>query len=566
MVSSTNLRNVRVGGGGRGSSVEGRPSRTRTPIVMSPSCLLLACALLPTTVAAGAAVPQSDAAAYIYQQKQQLDQPSAKSREGGGTTTTPSRYGTSSPFSISSRLSDAVGSSRSVLKPKLRHRIAASSPQAHYFDDLVQTVAASSTSTIERSYPAAATTASTKLESASTPLSPNSPTATTATTATAGLSPKAIFFMALLALQFGLQPILVRRFTPASINKSTVVFTQEIIKLVISLYVYLGSTTREQQRTDWGDGGRPRLLARQLAVAGLPAALYCVQNLVSLLAYQNLDPVAFNVLNQTKTLSAALCCYLVLGSRQSGVQIMALGLLLGAALVLEKILPVSMLLPGLAGGAASGAATVASAATGATGIGSGIGSAGLVATLGNMVTSLTSGGMARRVTHGVLPILLASFLSGLAGALVQKAVQGGGRQMRRVREGKAAAMVKPKNFYLFSTELGIASIFLLLVSFAFSGDGRRIASHGFFHGWTPATLLPILTQSFGGICVGLVTKYAGSVRKGFALIFGMLLSGMVTARGGGLGVEQMVGLILASASLFLHTRYPYRKSRALAAA
>jgi hypothetical protein len=35
---------------------------------------------------------------------------------------------------------------------------------------------------------------------------------------------------------------------------------------------------------------------RQLAIAGLPAALYCVQNLVSLLAYQNLDPVAFNVL------------------------------------------------------------------------------------------------------------------------------------------------------------------------------------------------------------------------------------------------------------------------------
>ena len=305
---------------------------------------------------------------------------------------------------------------------------------------------------------------------------------------------------------------------------------------------------------DWGDGGRPHLLAKQLAIAGLPAALYCIQNIVSLLAYQNLDPVSYNVLNQTKTLSAALCCYLVLGARQSGVQIMALGLLLSAALVLEKILPVS-LIPGL-GGAISGAA-------GASG-----GGTGILATLENVVSSLTSGGMARRVTHGVLPILFASFLSGLAGALVQKAVQGGGRQVRRPREegevtGKAN---QPKNFYLFSTELGIASIFLLLVSFAFSGDGRRIVSQGFFHSWTPATLVPIMTQSFGGICVGLVTKHAGSVRKGFALIFGMLLSGMVTARGaGGLGVEQMLGLILASTSLFLHTRYPYRKPQALAA-
>lgn len=232
---------------------------------------------------------------------------------------------------------------------------------------------------------------------------------------------------------------------------------------------------------------------------------------------------------------------------------MALGLLLGAALILEKILPVSMLIPGL-GSAVSGAAGAA-------------GGNRILANLGNAITSLTSGGMARRVTHGVLPILFASFLSGLAGALVQKAVQGGGRQVRRFGEGEVAGKTKqPKNFYLFSTELGIASIFLLLVSFAFSGDGRRIVSHGFFHEWTPATLVPIMTQSFGGICVGLVTKHAGSVRKGFALIFGMLLSGMVTARGaGGLGVEQVLGLILASTSLFLHTRYPYRKPQALAA-
>ena len=370
----------------------------------------------------------------------------------------------------------------------------------------------------------------------------------------AGLSPTALVLMALLAVQFGLQPLLVKKFTPAAVNRSTVVFVQEIVKLAVSVWAYLGSTLPKQRGEDWG-GGRPAAVLRNLSVAGLPAALYCVQNLAALLAYQNLDPVAFNVLNQTKTLSAALCCYLVLGARQSGRQMLALGMLLTAALVLEKILPLSALIPG---GVLRRAAPDGSAAP--------LGSP--LAALADLRESLASGGMARRVTHGVLPILLASFLSGLAGALVQKAVQGGGRQMRRVRvrEGKAAAMVKPKNFYLFSTELGIASIFLLLVSFAFSGDGRRIASHGFFHGWTPATLFPILTQSFGGICVGLVTKHAGSVRKGFALIFGMLLSGMVTARGGGLGVEQIVGLILASTSLFLHTRYPYRKPRDLAAA
>lgn len=231
----------------------------------------------------------------------------------------------------------------------------------------------------------------------------------------AGLSPTALVLMALLAVQFGLQPLLVKKFTPAAVNRSTVVFVQEIVKLAVSVWAYLGSTLPKQRGEDWG-GGRPAAVLRNLSVAGLPAALYCVQNLAALLAYQNLDPVAFNVLNQTKTLSAALCCYLVLGARQSGRQMLALGMLLAAALVLEKILPLSALIPG---GVLRRAATDGSAAP--------LGSP--LAALADLRESLASGGMARRVTHGVLPILLASFLSGLAGALVQRAVQGRGRQV-----------------------------------------------------------------------------------------------------------------------------------------
>ena len=367
----------------------------------------------------------------------------------------------------------------------------------------------------------------------------------------AGLSPTALVLMALLAVQFGLQPLLVKKFTPAAVNRSTVVFVQEIVKLAVSVWAYLGSTLPKQRGEDWG-GGRPAAVLRNLSVAGLPAALYCVQNLAALLAYQNLDPVAFNVLNQTKTLSAALCCYLVLGARQSGRQMLALGMLLAAALVLEKILPLSALIPG---GVLRRAATDGSAAP--------LGSP--LAALAALRESLASGGMARRVTHGVLPILLASFLSGLAGALVQRAVQGRGRQVA----AGGGTPPRPKNFYLFSTELGIASIFLLLGSFAFSADGRRIFSSGFFHGWTPLMMIPILTQSAGGICVGLVTKHCGSVRKGFALIFGMLLSGLVQAMGGGggtVGAAQLVGLVLASSSLYLHTKYPCRPRPAKAVA
>lgn len=59
--------------------------------------------------------------------------------------------------------------------------------------------------------------------------------------------------------------------------------------------------------------------------------------------------------------------------------------------------------------------------------------------------------------------------------------------------------------------------------------------------------------------VGLVTKYAGSVRKGFALIFGMFLSGVVQAfvTAEGVSMEQCVGGILAGTSLWIHATNPH---------
>lgn len=243
-----------------------------------------------------------------------------------------------------------------------------------------------------------------------------------------------------------------------------------------------------------------------LSVAGIPAALYSVQNLASLQAYQNLDSLTFNVLNQTKTLSAALCCYLVMGRRQSKMQMVALLLLLVSALVMEKIVTVDILL---------GHDTIS-------------------------IQNMDS----KHLTQGVMPVLLASFISGLAGALCQKNLQGSGG----------------RNPYLFSMELCAASTMILLASLPVSPDGQRIQENGFWHGWTPSTLIPILTNSIGGILVGLVTKYAGSVRKGFAIIFGMFLSGLAQAPSTGVSMEQLTGGGLAAMSLWLHALNPPTKT------
>ena len=239
-----------------------------------------------------------------------------------------------------------------------------------------------------------------------------------------------------------------------------------------------------------------------------------MQNLAALKAYQNLDALTFNVLNQTKTLSAALCCYFVMGRAQSMIQVGALMLLMLSALVIEGIVP----LPGLGG------KTVDQSTTSDD---------------GNAHEFDT-----RHLVHGVLPVLLASFLSGLAGALSQQNLQkaGGGR-----------------NAYLFSMELCVASVLILTTSLAFSPDGKQLFEKGFWEGWTPLTFIPILSNSVGGIIVGLVTKYAGSVRKGFALIFGILLSGIAQTAWQPeytIKTEEIAGGVLAAISLYLHATNP----------
>ena len=45
---------------------------------------------------------------------------------------------------------------------------------------------------------------------------------------------EALLYMFLLALQFGLQPILTQRFTPKTINRSSVVFFQDVVKFFMA--------------------------------------------------------------------------------------------------------------------------------------------------------------------------------------------------------------------------------------------------------------------------------------------------------------------------------------------
>jgi len=90
------------------------------------------------------------------------------------------------------------------------------------------------------------------------------------------------------------------------------------------------------------------------------------------------------------------------------------------------------------------------------------------------------------------------------------------------------------------------------------GLGPR-ALAGLAAGWTRGTFVPVLTNAGGGLVVGLVTKYMDGVKKGFALIAGILVTSFtqtmylddfdVTAR-------HHIAVVLVAVSTWLHTSFP----------
>ena len=231
--------------------------------------------------------------------------------------------------------------------------------------------------------------------------------------------------------------------------------------------------------------------------------------------------VTFNGLNQTKTLSAALWCFLLMGKRQSVVQMVALTILLGSAMLFQGSLSFSGLFK--------------KKAKGETADGNVNGGSKVEETRAHT-----------NISKGIIPCLGAAFISGLAGALSQKGVQMGGGYGR--------------NAYLYTMELGIFSSFSLLISLFATKNGRQTLKQegGIFKHWTPKSIIPIACRALGGILTALVHKHAGATRKGFALILGLVMTGVTQSlvEGERLSGDELMAMALVILSSYLHLSYP----------
>ncbi|CAO2046287.1 unnamed protein product, partial [Urochloa humidicola] len=272
---------------------------------------------------------------------------------------------------------------------------------------------------------------------------------------------------------------------------TSLVLATEAAKVICAIILLVAEGSLKKQFRNW-------TLTGSLTASGLPAAIYALQNSLLQISYKNLDSLTFSILNQTKLLWTAFFTYLILGQKQSSKQILALTLLISAAVLLS---------------------------------------------VGESSSKSSKGGSSDYVLlYGIIPVTVASMLSGLASSLCQWASQ-----------------VKKHTSYMMTIEMSFIGSMCLLASTYRSPDGEAIRKYGFFHEWTLWTVVPVLMNAVGGILVGLVTTYAGGVRKGFVIVSALLVTALLQFVFDGKPPSHycLMALPLVMTSIFIYQKYPY---------
>jgi UDP-sugar transporter A1/2/3 len=210
---------------------------------------------------------------------------------------------------------------------------------------------------------------------------------------------------------------------------------------------------------------------------GVPAILYTIQNNLQYLAVSNLDAATFQVTYQLKILTTALFSVLMLGKRLTGVQWASL-VVLTTGVAMVQLLD----------------------------------------------TSNSSSGSEGNKFVGMLAVLTACCLSGMAGVYFEKILKR--PTEKRASDGGFLAQPPPT---LWERNIQLAVFGVILGLFGVMGkDADKIREHGFFHAYNFITWIVIFTQATGGLLVALVVKYADNILKGFATSISIIMSCVIS--------------------------------------
>jgi len=275
---------------------------------------------------------------------------------------------------------------------------------------------------------------------------------------------------------------------------STVIASAELVKLVLS-YILLVTSDGQSATRD-----ALRELPSNAARLAVPSVLYVIQNNLLFEGVRLLSPTAYMVCSQSKILTSAICSVLLLGTRITRKQYIALLVLVCGMIMVQ----------------------------GEEGRGHDIPS---------------DRARTEDTLRGIITVLTAAFTSGFAGAYLEKMYKEAGSQKRSV--------------WFRNAQLACFSLPVAMIGSAWRDGERLRANKSVFQGYDGIVLLVIALQAAGGLVVAAVLRYAGNVLKCFAVSISICNCAIATTVCANdrhnLSMTASLGIALVIGSTFLYS-------------
>ncbi|CAO3678620.1 unnamed protein product [Umbelopsis ramanniana] len=339
--------------------------------------------------------------------------------------------------------------------------------------------------------------------------------------------------------------ILVMRYTRASVPEdqlylaSTAVVMSEVMKALacIGLLFFAPSPGKRTFKRLVRNLNRELIVQwRETLKLSIPAGLYLIQNNLQYLAVSNLDAATFQVTYQLKIITTAFFSVIILRRSLNKLKWIAITLLtVGIALV---VLPRNATLSTF--GSFLSQTTLSDDRS------------------DDMDDAVDSVGNQSNL-KGYVAVLLACFLSGLAGVYFEKILKSpvvkpqpkytrfesvGDKELGDDTNSRKSSVEldeedpvsgmeddsvpQSAQVWVRNIQMSLWSLLFGLVFVVGIQDGRKVVTDGFFAHYNVLTWVVISIQAIGGLIVALVVKYADNILKGFATSISIILSMLVS--------------------------------------
>ena len=140
---------------------------------------------------------------------------------------------------------------------------------------------------------------------------------------------------------------------------------------------------------------------------------------------------------------------------------------------------------------------------------------------------------------GLVAVITSCLMSGFAGVYFEKLLKG-----------------TKQSIWLRNAQLGFIGMFSGYIAIHVN-DGEALAKKGFFNGYDWVVWIVILLQSFGGLMVAVVVKYADNILKGFATSAAIIISCIASMYffDFALSWQFTIGATLVMTSVYLYSKY-----------